>query len=110
MKIRAGYEISYECPQPTPMILTMSVHPARRADLITPDQMRLHPKVPVREYSDVFSNICQVIRASAGLMTISSDFLIEERPPRRNCATGRASLARQSAGRDARLSARQPLF
>jgi hypothetical protein len=22
MKIRAGYEISYDCPQPTPMILT----------------------------------------------------------------------------------------
>jgi hypothetical protein len=27
MKIRAGYEISYDCPQPTPMILTLSVHP-----------------------------------------------------------------------------------
>ena len=78
MKIRAGYQISYECPQPTPMILTMSVHPTRRADLITPDQVRLHPKVPVREYSDVFSNICHVIRAPAGLMTISSDFLIED--------------------------------
>jgi hypothetical protein len=29
MKIRAGYEISYECPQPTPMILTLSVYPSR---------------------------------------------------------------------------------
>jgi hypothetical protein len=24
MQIRAGYEISYDCPQPTPMILTLS--------------------------------------------------------------------------------------
>jgi transglutaminase-like putative cysteine protease len=78
MKIRAGYEISYECAQPTPMILTLSVHPSRRADLVTPDWMRLHPKVPVREYSDVFSNICQVIRAPAGLMTIASEFVIED--------------------------------
>ena len=35
MKIRAGYEISYDCPQPTPMILTLSVHPSRFADLLT---------------------------------------------------------------------------
>jgi hypothetical protein len=27
MTIRAGYEIAYDCPQPTPMILTLSVHP-----------------------------------------------------------------------------------
>ena len=35
MKIRAGYEISYDCPQPTPMILTLSVHPSRIPDLLT---------------------------------------------------------------------------
>jgi hypothetical protein len=33
MKIRAGYEISYDCPQPTPMILTLSIHPSRFPDL-----------------------------------------------------------------------------
>ncbi len=27
MQIRAGYEIAYECPQPTPMVLMLSVHP-----------------------------------------------------------------------------------
>ena len=35
MKIRAGYEISYDCPQPTPMILQVSVHPSRISDLLT---------------------------------------------------------------------------
>ena len=34
MKIRAGYEISYDCPQPTPMILTLSVYPSRTPDLL----------------------------------------------------------------------------
>ena len=43
MKIRAGYEISYDCPQSTPMILTLSVHPSRIADLLTWDRMRLDP-------------------------------------------------------------------
>ena len=45
MKIRAGYEISYECPQPTPMILTLSVHPTRVPDLLTWDSMRLDPPI-----------------------------------------------------------------
>ncbi len=40
MKIRAGYEISYDCPQPTPMILQVSVHPNRTPDLITWDTLR----------------------------------------------------------------------
>ena len=110
MKIRAGYQISYECLQPTPMILTMSVHPTRRADLITPDQVRLHPKVPVREYSDGFSNICHVIRAPAGLMTISSvsssrTAAVPTRSRRRPRLT-RSTICRS----DARLSARQPVL
>ena len=45
MKIRAGYEISYDCPQPTPMILTLSVHPSRFPDLLTPGSMRLDPPI-----------------------------------------------------------------
>jgi len=43
MKIHAGYEISYDCLQPTPMILTLSVHPSRRPTLLTPDRMLLDP-------------------------------------------------------------------
>ena len=43
MQIRAGYEISYECPQPTPMILQLSVHSSRAHDVITSDR---HPDGP----------------------------------------------------------------
>jgi len=78
MKIKAGYEISYDCPQPTPMILTLSVHPSRQPDLLTPDAMRLDPSVPATEYRDGFDNICHVIHAPAGRITLSSDFLIAD--------------------------------
>jgi hypothetical protein len=40
VKIRAGYEISYDCPQPTPTILTLSVYPSRltmSADFLVQD-------------------------------------------------------------------------
>ena len=77
MKIRAGYEIAYECPQPTPMIVMLSVHPSRMPDLITWDQMRLTPAIPANAYRDGFGNVCHVIHAPAGRITLSADFLIE---------------------------------
>ena len=29
MQIRIGYELIYECPQPTPMMFALHVHPSR---------------------------------------------------------------------------------
>ncbi len=78
MKVRAGYKIAYDCLQPTPMILTLSVHPSRRLTLLTPDRMLLDPLVPTREYCDGFGNICHVIRAPAGRLTISAGFLVQD--------------------------------
>jgi transglutaminase-like putative cysteine protease len=78
MKIRAGYEISYECPQPTPMILTLSVHSSRAPDLLTPDRMRLDPLIPANTYRDGFGNTCHVIHAPAGRLMLSADFLIRD--------------------------------
>jgi transglutaminase-like putative cysteine protease len=79
MKIRAGYEISYECPQPIPMILTLSIHPSRFSDLLTPDRMRFDPPIPANTYHDSFGNFCHVIRAPAGRLTFSTDFLVEDK-------------------------------
>jgi transglutaminase-like putative cysteine protease len=76
IKIHAGYEISYDCPQPTPMILALSVHPSLRSNLLAPDRMRITPFVPTTEYLDRYGNICHVIRAPAGRLTISADFLV----------------------------------
>jgi hypothetical protein len=78
MQIRAGYEISYSCVQPTPMIAMLSVHPSRKATLLTPDLMRTDPAVAVKEYIDGFGNICHVINAPAGNITLSSNFLIHD--------------------------------
>src|SRR3954462_510452 len=78
MQIRAGYEISYDCPQRTPMILALSVHPSRFSDLLTPDRMRLDPPIPANTYHDGFGNFCHVINAPAGRLTLSADFLIKD--------------------------------
>jgi len=78
MKIRAGYEISYTCAQPTPMILMLSVHPSRAADLLTPDRLRAQPAIAADEHVDSFGNVCHVIRAPAGKITLLADFVIRD--------------------------------
>ena len=78
MKIHAGYEISYECPQPTPMIVTLSVYPSRVDDLITPDRLKIEPAVAVNTYHDSYGNFCHVIHAPVGRLTMSADFVIRD--------------------------------
>lgn len=78
MKIRAGYQIAYECPQPTPMILMLSVHPSRAGDLITADGPALDPAIAANVYRDGFGNVCHVVHAPAGRLTLSADFLIAD--------------------------------
>jgi transglutaminase-like putative cysteine protease len=78
MKIRAGYQIVYECAQPTPMLLMLNVHPSRVPDLITLDDIVLDPPIESRGYRDDFGNICTRVVAPSGRLTISADFLIQD--------------------------------
>jgi transglutaminase-like putative cysteine protease len=78
MRIRAGYEITYECPAPTPMLLMLNVRPERLSDLETPDVIRSSPHVPLRQYRDQFGNLCGRILAPAGRFTLSADFVVRD--------------------------------
>jgi transglutaminase-like putative cysteine protease len=61
------------------MIMTLSVHPSRIADLLTLDRMQLDPSVLPNTYHDIFGNFCHVIRAPAGRLTMSADFIIQDK-------------------------------
>jgi transglutaminase-like putative cysteine protease len=74
MRIRAGYELVYDCPQPTPMLLMLSVHPSRSGDLLTPHEMGFDPPVDATHYRDGFNNLCTRIVAPIGRLKISSEF------------------------------------
>jgi len=78
MQIRAGYEIAYECPQPTPMVLMLSIHPTRLPDLAAPALMMLDPPLAARHFRDLHGNICSRLAAPAGRFTVSSDFVIND--------------------------------
>ncbi|MBW8813002.1 MAG: transglutaminase family protein [Caulobacterales bacterium] len=78
MRLKTGFEIVYDCPAPVPMLLMLSVHPSRRADLETPDWVRTDPAADVRQYLDVYGNICSRLLAPAGRIKLSSDFIIAD--------------------------------
>ena len=78
MKIRIGYEIIYDCPQPTPMILTLNVHYTRVSDLIIPDHLISDPPVLLTAYRDNYGNWCSRIIAPSGQLKLSADALIRD--------------------------------
>ena len=78
MRISAGCQISYECPQPTPMLLMVSPHPSRAPDLIGHHHVAFSPSMESREYNDRFGNICTRIIAPPGPLTISTRLLAED--------------------------------
>ncbi|HEY4015155.1 MAG TPA: transglutaminase family protein [Polyangiaceae bacterium] len=78
MKLRIGYDLGYECPQPTPMILMLNVHSTRAADLLAPDWMHTEPGVAIAGYHDAFGNWCSRIVAPPGRMRIRADAIIHD--------------------------------
>lgn len=78
MQIRVGFEMNYVCPQPTPMILALSIHDSRTADLVQAEQLLTQPAVPVTSYRDMFGNWCSRLVAPQGSFTIRSDTLIND--------------------------------
>lgn len=78
MRISAGCQIAYECPQPTPMLLMISPHPCRVPDLLGSHEVSFDPPIPWREYQDAFGNTCTRILAPPGRLVISTRFTIED--------------------------------
>src|SRR5215218_7735552 len=78
MRIRCGYEITYECPAPTPMLLMLNVRPERLADLESPDLIHSSAPINLTQYRDQFGNLCSRFLAPAGRFTLSADFVIRD--------------------------------
>jgi hypothetical protein len=44
LKIRAGFDIAFNCAKDVPMLLMLTVHPSRRSDLLSSDKIEFSPK------------------------------------------------------------------
>jgi hypothetical protein len=78
MQIRVGYELIYDCVQPTPMMLLLNVHHSRVDDLVAPDVVTTDPIVPVHGYRDGFGNWCSRLVAPRGRIRITSSALVKD--------------------------------
>ncbi len=66
MKLRVGYELSYECPHPTPMMLMLHTHFSHARDMVVADVLITDPPLPISQYRDSFGNLCSRTVAPIG--------------------------------------------
>ncbi|MGV1089133.1 MAG: transglutaminase-like domain-containing protein, partial [Mycobacterium sp.] len=78
MRINVGFEMIYDCPQPTPMIFNLNVHFTRVSDLIGRDDLVFDPPVPVDAYRDSFGNWCTRIVAPAGRTRVTANAIVRD--------------------------------
>jgi transglutaminase-like putative cysteine protease len=78
MQIHVGFEMEYQCPGPTPMILALNIHYSRASDLVRPDHLLTSPAVQVSAYRDLFGNWCSRIVAPQGRFVLSTDALFND--------------------------------
>jgi len=78
MLIRAGYQISIQCDSETPLMALLSVHPSRAHDLRSPAIITGDHGSPLTAAFDDFGNVRTRTLAPPGIMTLKTDFLIED--------------------------------
>jgi transglutaminase-like putative cysteine protease len=78
MQFTIGYELIYTFPQPTPIILVVSVHESRRSDFVVPDDPVSEPALSIGAYRDAFGNRCHRVLAPAGRLRISTSGIIND--------------------------------
>jgi len=78
MHLRAGYELIYRFPQPTPIILVVNIHYSRASDVVVPDRLITEPFIPITAYRDTFGNWCQRGLAPAGRVRLTADCVIRD--------------------------------
>ena len=110
MLIEAGFDVAFECPATTPMILLLSIHPSRDADLLTPDRIVSDPSLPMRSYLDLFGNRLRAskFRRGSSRSPIASSF--RTRASRTNITRRVDDADRRPSRRDAAVPAPEPLL
>jgi len=78
MQFRTGYELIYNFPQPTPLILVVNIHDSRVSDIVVPDRLTAEPSIPIIGYRDIFGNQCHRALAPAGRLRLTADGIVRD--------------------------------
>jgi len=78
MLIRYGYELSFNCPQPTLMLCLLDAHPERSQEVRYEVAPSFHPQVASTIYTDSFGNYVRKFIAPPGDIMMTADAVIED--------------------------------
>jgi transglutaminase-like putative cysteine protease len=78
MRLRVGYEMIYEFPQPTPMLAVLGTHFTRASDVEVPDYLTTSPSIAITPYRDGFGNWCSRLTAPAGRFRLAADGVVRD--------------------------------
>jgi transglutaminase-like putative cysteine protease len=78
MQIHVGFDMAFECAEPTPVVFMVNVHPSRAADLMTTDRLRTSPVQSMTTYVDGFGNKCTRLLAPKGELRVTSDAIVAD--------------------------------
>lgn len=76
MFIRIGFDIAYDCPHPTDMILMLYTHPSRSSYLIVPERLVTEPELVVEDFIDLYGNRCARTHFPGGRLHLRNDAIM----------------------------------
>lgn len=78
MYIRCGYDLAYELPAATAVVLLLHLRPELNDRLVTPERFSLTPNVPYEHFIDALGNRATRLTAPPGMLEVSCDCVIED--------------------------------
>jgi transglutaminase-like putative cysteine protease len=78
MHIQIGFELIFQVPAPTPMILLLYTHPSRSSSLLSQERIFVEPGTDIDEFTDSFGNHCGRLVASPGQLRLWSKTTVED--------------------------------
>ena len=78
MQLRVGYELIYDCPQQTPMMVMLNIHHSRASDIVVPDYLTTSPPAPLTFYRDAFGNWCTRLVLPPGRTRLSARAIVND--------------------------------
>jgi transglutaminase-like putative cysteine protease len=78
MLIRIGFDLIFDIPAPTPMILMLYTHPSRLGSLSAPEVIQTSPATAISTFIDNFGNRCGRLLSPAGQLRLTHGAIVRD--------------------------------
>ncbi|HTQ39763.1 MAG TPA: transglutaminase family protein [Pirellulales bacterium] len=78
MLIRVGFELAFNTPAPTAMLLVLSLHPSRAPTVRKAESLRVQPQTAISGYIDSFGNRCGSTFVPSGTVVFQNDAIVDD--------------------------------